>query len=384
MKNGNLYKIAAFMMALVFMSALGFAQEETKKEKNEKHYKIKMEIDDDGENTTIDTIIIMSSDSEVDIDDIMKEIEVQMVVNQEHMKEIYVQMNAEMDELHEVREVEIAEANEEVEKALATLTAELENIEMEVEVRERLEEALKTLEESDLANTAYVEKIIMKNHHPMFISEDGNIEVIVESDGDTEAKVIWIEKDGEHGEHDVNVWIDEDGNVNKGGEHEVNVWVDDDGEKKVIIKKSGTVKGENMVFYGDHNDAKHHKMVIIEKIDGDSHMDMDMLMVEPASDKDFENALAAGLPLKEEQRLKDIDLNISIDDDQDPVFGFKTKESGKMKLSYYDENFTKLKSVKLKEKDGMHTFPMNKDELKEMKVKYMLIEQNGKADLMKL
>ncbi len=52
MKNGNLYKIAAFMMALVLVSALGFAQEETKKEK--KSYVIKMEIDDDGKTTTID------------------------------------------------------------------------------------------------------------------------------------------------------------------------------------------------------------------------------------------------------------------------------------------------------------------------------------------
>lgn len=385
MKNGNLYKIAAFMLALVFISAVGFAQEETKKEKKEKNYKIKMNID--GKNTVIDTIIIMNADSDVDMDAIMKEIEVQMEVSSEHMKEIHVELKAEMDEMHDMILIELKEVNEEVEKALETLQIELENLEIEAEVREKLNEALKTLEEADLRNVAHVEKIIMTDHKPMFVSEDGLVEVIVEGEGDTEAKVFWIEKDGEHGEHgdhEVNVWIDEDGNVSEGGEHEVNVWVDDNGEKKVIIKKSGTVKGENLVFYGDDTDVKHPKMVIIEKSERDGHMNMDMVMVQSASDEDFEKAIAAGLPVKEEQRFEDIDLNISVDGDQDPVIGFKTKESGKMKVTYYDEDFGKLKSMKLKENEGMHTFPMDQDELKEMKVKYILIEQNGKSDLMKL
>lgn len=376
MKNGNLYKIAALMMALVLMSALGFAQEETKKEKKEKTYMIKMQKDDDGTTTVIDTIIIMNPSEDVDIDAIMEEIEVQMVANKEHMKTVHLELKAEMDELHHVMKAELMEANEEIEKALQTLQVELENLDIESEVRERINEAMKTLEEADLSSNIHFKNMVLPESHAVFVSEDGHVEVIMEGEEDANSKVLWITKDGEPGEHEVSVWVDDD------GEHNVNVWVDDQGEKKVIIKKK--ISDEDVAFYGDNPDQKHHKMVIIQKIDEDGPMDMDLIMVEPASEKDFDKAVTAGLPLNQEQRLEDIDLNVSIEGDKDPVFGFKTGEEGKMKVTYYDENFKKIKSIKLTEEKGMHTFPLNQEELKEKKVKYMLIQQNDKADLMKL
>lgn len=381
MKNGNLYRLMATLMALIFLSAIGFAQTEKKVEKKELTYKIKVK--EDGTNAVVDTIIIVQSGDDVDIDALLKEIEVEMEINADQMKEIHVQIEAEMDELHDVMKFELQEINEEVEKALETLQQEIEGLDIEAEVRLKMEEAMKILEESELRNVAHVEKIIMSGH-PVFVSEDGNVEVIVEGEGNTEARVMWIEKDGEHGEHEVNVWIDEDGNVSKNGEHEVNVWVDDDGEKKVIIKKYKTHSDENIVFYGDGHDASHNKMVMIKNVDGDMDVDMDMFMVHPASDKDFEKALAAGLPVAEEQRFEDIDLNINIDGDNEPIFGFKTGEEGKMKVTYYDENFVKGKTIKLKEENAIYIFPLNKEELKESKAYYMLMEQNGKADLMKL
>lgn len=376
MKNGNLYKWMATLIALVFISAIGFSQTDKKVEKKEKTYQVK--IKDDGKSTEVDTIIIVKSGVDVDIEAIMKEIEVEMDINQKQLKEIHVQLQAEMDEIHDVMKFELQEVSDEVEKALETLQKELEHLDIEAEVKAKIDAAMKTLEESNVKSETHIEKIIMSGH-PVFVSEDGHMEVIVDGEGHTEAKVLWLEKDGDHGEQEVNVWIDEDGNVNKIGEHDVNVWVDDD-EQKVIIKKYKTASDEDIALYGDVDKA--HKMVMIKNVEGD--MDRDMFMVHPASDKDFEKALAAGLPLAKDQRMKDIDLNINIDGDNDPVFSFKTKEKGKMKVTYYTADFIKGNTVKLKEENGLHQFPLNKEELKQENVHYMMIEQNGKADLMKL
>lgn len=372
MRKGNLYKLSAILMAVIFFSSTGFAQEKVKEEKKEQKYVIKVAVDEDGENTVIDTIIIMRPDVDMDIESIMQNIEVEMELTKDQMREIHINMTEEMSEMNKVIKMELKEANEEVEKAFENLQKELEGLEIETEVRQRIDEAMRILEESDLRDVAVLEKIFINDEHSMFIHEDGNVELIIDGNDTTEI-------------HTSTVWIGEDEHMEHHGDSDVNVWVEDDGEHKVIIKKSSKSKSGNVMFYGGEDDHKHgNKMVIVETvIDGEgSHADM--VMIQPASEKDFDKAVDAGLPLGENQRLEEMDINVSIDGDKNPVIGFKTNEDGKMKATYYDENFEKLKSVKLKEKDGLHEFDLNKDDLKDSNAKYLLIEQNKKADLMRL
>lgn len=370
MEKGNLYKFSALLMALVFFTTLSFAQTKAKEEKKEQKYVIKIAVDEDGENTEIDSIIIIRPDVDMDIESIMKDIEVEMELSKDQMREIHINMTEELGEMRKVLKMELMEANEEVEKAFETLQKELEGLEIEAEVRQRIEEAMKTLEESDLRNVAHMNKIFVGDEHPMFVHEDGNVEYVIDGNDTTEiyTNVVWIGED-EHMEQHHN--------------SDVNVWVEEDGEHRVIIKKSG--KGKEVMFYDDEEDHQHgHKMVIVETVVDGEASHADMLMIHPASEKDFDKAVEAGLPVNENQRFEEMDINVNIDGDKNPVIGFKTNEKGKMKATYYDENFAKLKTLKLKENNGMHEFDINKGELKNFSATYLLLEQNKKADLMKL
>jgi len=381
MKNVNLYRIATLLMVFIFISGMGLAQENTQKEKKEKTVTYKVVVDEDSDVITIDSMVIINSDS--DIDEIMKEIEVQMHVHKDHMKEIHVELMAEMDEMEDHWTYHINESSEKVEKALATLQTELAKLEIEAGIREKLEEAMKVLEESELKNIAHVEKLFIGDDHPSFFSEDGELEVIIE--GDSEAKVYFIDKDGEHVEHDFDVWIDKHGDVDIDHDaHDVNIWVEEDGKKKVIIRKSGDFSEEDEFHFSDTQNVGHNKRMIIEKRQGVGHYGMEMLMIQAADDEDFQKAIQAGLPLAEDQRLQEMDIKVTIDGDQDPIVSFRSEENAKMKVTYYDESFSKIKTTKLSEKDGFHTFTLDKIEIKENKVKYLLLEQNKKADLMKL
>lgn len=372
MKKGNLYKFSALLMALIFFVATSFAQTKVKEEKKEQKYVIKVAVDEDGEHTEVDTIIIMRPDVDVDIESIMKDIEIEMELTKDQMKEIHINMTEEMSEMSKVIKMELREANEEVEKAFENLQKELEGLELEEEVRQRIDEAMKTLEESDLRNVAHMEKIFIGDEHPMFIHEDGNVEYIIEGNDTTEI-------------HTSMVWVGEDEHMEHHHDSDVNVWVEDDGEHKVIIKKSSKGKSGNVIFHSSEDAHKHgDKTFVIETIIDSDASHADMLMIQTASEKDFNKAIAAGLPLGDNERLEEMDINVNIDGDNNPVIGFRTNEEGKMKVTYYDGNFEKIKSVKLKENDGMYEFDLNKDDLKDSNAKYLLIEQNKKADLMRL
>ena len=371
MKKGNLYKLSAILVALVFFSTTSFAQTKVKEEKKEQKYVIKVAVDEDGENTVIDTIIIIRPDVDMDIESIMQDIEVEMELTKDQMREIHINMTEEMGEIQKVIKMEMKEANEEVEQAFENLQKELEGLEIEAEVRQRIDEAMKVLEESDLRDFAVMEKFFIEEH-PTFIHEDGKVEYIIDGKDTTEI-------------HTSMIFIGEDEHMEHHHDSDVNVWVEDDGEHKVIIKKSSKGKSGNVMIYSDEDEHKHgNKTFVVETIiDGeDSHADM--IMIQPASEKDFDKAVDAGLPLGENQRLEEMDINVNIDGDKNPVIGFKTNEDGKMKATYYDENFEKIKSVKLKENEGLHEFDLNKEDLKDSNAKYLLIEQNKKADLMKL
>ncbi|NPD45346.1 MULTISPECIES: hypothetical protein [unclassified Lentimicrobium] len=372
MKNGNLYKFSALIMALVFFATTSFAQTKVKEEKKEQKYVIKVAVDEDGEHTEVDTIIIMRPDIDVDIESIMKDIEVEMELTKDQMREIHINMTEEMSEMSKVIKMELKEANEEVEKALESLQKELEGLDIEAEVRQRIDEALKTLEESDLRNVAHKNKIFIGDEHSMFMHEDSNVEYIIDGNDTTEV-------------HTSMIWIGDEEDMEHHHDSDVNVWVEEDGEHKVIIKKSSKGKSGNVMFYSGEDGHNHgEKTFVVETIiDGEGSYS-DMIMIQAASEKDFDKAVDAGLPVNENQRLEEMDINVNIDGDSNPVIGFKTNEEGKMKVTYYDENFEKIKSMKLKENNGMHEFDLNKDELKGSNAKYLLIEQNKKYDLLRL
>ncbi len=351
MKKGNLYNLSAILMAFIFLSTTGFAQDKVKEEKKEQKYVIKVAVDEDGENTEIDTIIIIRPDIDVDIESIMKDIEVEMELTKENMREIHINMTEEMGEIQKVIKMELKEANEEVEKAFENLQKELEDLEIETETRKRIDEALKVLEEADIRDVAVMNKFFV-DEHSSFIHEDGRVEYIIDGNDTTEI-------------HTSTIFIGEGDHMDHHHDSDVNVWVEDDGEHKVIIKKTSQGNDEDIFF---HSEGSH----------------TDMIMIRPASEKEFDKAIDAGLPVNEKQRLEEIDINVNIDGDKNPVIGFKSNEDGKMRATYYNENFEKIKSVKLKENDGMHEFDLNKDDLKDSNAKYLLIEQNKKADLMKL
>lgn len=367
MIKGNLYKLSAILMALVFFGTTSFAQTKVKEDKKEQKYVIKVAVDEDGENTVIDTIIIMRPDVDVDFESIMKDIEVEMEFTKDQMREIHINMTEEISEMNKVIKMELSEVNEEVEKAFKNLQKELEGLEIEAEVRQRIDEAMKTLEESDLRDIAVM------NKHMIFIDDEHhNVEFIIDGNDTTEV-------------HTSMVWIGDDEDIEHHQDTDVNVWVEDDGEHKVIIKKSSKGKSGNVMFYSDEDGHKHgNNTFIVETIIDGEGSHADILMIQPASEKDFDKAIDAGLPLGENQRLEEMDINVNIDGDKNPVIGFKSTEDGKMKATYYDENFEKIKTVKLKEKDGLYEFDLNKDDLKDSNAKYLLIEQNKKADLMKL
>lgn len=368
MKKGNLYKLEVIFMALLMISTLSFAQNKGKEDKKEKTYIIKMEVNDEGEITEIDSIVFATP--YMNIDSLMEEIEVNMEITKDRMKEIHIELKGEMSEVEKVIKMELKKANEELVKAFEILQKELEKLEIESEVRQRIDEAIKTIEESDLRNLALVEKFIMEDAHPMFFHEDSNVEYIIEGKDTTEVYTSVVRMGGEeYLEHHY--------------DSDVNVWVEEDGETKVIIKKAG--RGKEVISYEGEEVHEHgNKQVMVKKIVLEEASHAGMMMIHSANEMDFEKAMAAGLPLKEEQRLEEMEVNVNIDGDKNPLIGFRTGEKGKMKATIYDESFKKVKSLKLTENDGMHEFILNKEEFKESNGNYLLIEQNNKADLMKL
>ncbi len=379
MKNGNLYKVMAMMMALVFISAIGFAQsgkKELKKEhKKEQTMMIQIEIDDDGNTTSIDTIIVYNHDMEVEMQEIIVEVNKVLSENHEKLKEIKVDVLAEMEEGHGVYMIELSEKKEEMEKAFKDLQKELEGLEIEKEARERIEQAMETLESVDWESHAVsLESALISAHHKSFgAGEHETINVIIE-DGDTtevHTKVIVM-----------------DGKGKMPSDQEMNVWVTDDGEKKIIIKTVGDGGTEGKVIFINDEDMHHKsgsKKVMMVKAGGDMGENSHLFLMQTADEKDIEKAQAAGLKITAENKLDITNVNVEIENDETEI-ALKTDETGEMKVSLLDADFKKIKQIKAEEDDGMYKFPLDMKEMTkgDSKAKYMLIEQNKKLELMKL
>lgn len=360
MKNGNLYKLAAILMATVLMSAISFAQSNKKEVKKQKTVMITMTVDEDGETTKVDSIVFESPD--IDFDEIMKDVDIQLDISKDKLKEIRMEIEAEMDELSKTYRFEFEDQKDEHNEAMEELRNELKNIDMEKEVQERIQNAMDRLEEAGKASRTHMKRFFIDEAHPVFMDKDGKYEVIVEEDGDEVKTEV--------------IWIDEDGNVNKESSKELKVWVDTDSDEKIIIKSDGKVIEKENVFVIKKSEEDGENVVI--DIEGS-----DLAMFTPSKEKDLDKAIAAGLPIDKENMFEEVDLYIEIKDDKDPIIKIKTDAEGKLKATAYDADFNKLKKLKVTEEDGRSVIQLS-EELKDSKAAFILLEQGGKTDLMKV
>lgn len=358
MKNGNLYKLAALLMTLVLMSAVSFAQKADKKVKKEKTYMIKMEINEDGETSSIDTIIIGKPD--IDVDKIMEDIKSNLDIDHEKLREIHEEVIKEMEEAGKTMQFEFKEKSEELENAMSELKAELKKLEMSEEAQQRIDEAMQKLEEQAEKSHQHMERFMIDKHHPVFIDEDGKYEVIVNEDGkNVETKVIWVGEDDDiEGEKKVNVWYDSD-----------------NGESKVIIKSGDS--DDEYVFFTDDDMGEDGKVIVVESMGGARFMS-------PSKEEDIDKAIAAGLAIDKNKMLETINISIEIKDDKDPLFTIGTNSDAKLKASIYDENFKLIKKLKVKKQDKGKVFELNLKDIKESNASYIFLEQDGKTDLMRV
>lgn len=364
MKNGNLYKLAAFLMVFILLSAIGFAQTNKKEKeiKKKKTMMITMTVDEDGKTTKVDSIVFESPD--VDMDEILKDIDIEMDITGEKMKEIHMQIEAEMDEAAKSFRFEFDEQSEELENAMEELQKELESLNLEEETQKRIQEAMNKLEEAGKHNSYRMERFFTDESHPIFFSKDGNIEVIVDENGDSIKTEV--------------IWVDESDHVIKGGSKDVKVWVDSDGKEKVIIKSGGDVVEKENVFIIKSKDGD-EKSVIID-IDSDT----EMAMFSSSKEKDIENAIKAGLPIDKDKMIEELNIFVEIKDEQAPIIKLKTNSDSKLKATAYDKDFKKLKKVKVVEEDGYSIVKLDTDYIKNSDVAFLLLEQDGKTDLMRI
>ncbi len=363
MKNGNLYKLAAFLMAMVLLSAIAFAQndKEEKAIKKKKTMMISMTVDDDGETTTIDTIVLSMPD--VDLDSIMEDFNVQMDITRDEVDEIRMEVYTDIDEAHQNIRLKTDEQAEEIEKALKDLQKELDQLQMDDKVRQRIQEAMETLEKMGESSSSHLEHFFMDEDHSVFAGEDGNIEVIVKSDGDQETTEV--------------IWYDEEGNVNKEAGKDLKVWVSSDKNKKVIINKDGEMTEETEFII--HMDTEEGKKVIMKEVAGEG-----LIMLNAANDKDIDKAILAGLPMNKDQMFEEMNINMEMKGDADPIIKLRTESEEKMVATLYDEDFNKVKKMKMKRVDGENVFELDHEMLEKSKATYILFEQADKTDLMKL
>lgn len=356
MKNGNLYQLAALLMTLVLLSAISFAQSDKKEIKKKKTMMITMTVDEDGETTKIDTIVFGMPD--VDIDEIMKDIDIQMDINEDRLKEIHMKVDAEMEEFGKTFEFEMEDHSKELEKAMEELKNELKNLDMEEAVQERIQKAMIKLEEAGKLSRTHMNRFIIDEDHPVFFGNDGKYEVIVDEDGENvETKVIWLEKDG---------------HADKNKAKEIKVWVDSVGEEKVIVKSDGAVSGDFFI----NGDDEENIIIDLENAD--------MAMFSSAKDKDIDKAIAAGLPVDKDNMMEEMNVFIEVKDGEAPIIKLNTVSKGKMKATAYDDNFKKIKKLKLTKEDDKSVLNLDTDFLKDSEVKYIFLEQDGKTDLMRI
>lgn len=399
MKNGNLYKMIAVLWALVVLSAFTFAQEADKKVEKKKTIMVKMEIDDAGETTTVDTIIMF--DHDMDMEKILKDVRDAAFIDEARMKEIEVEVITGLEDAHKMMKFELSQSQEDLQKAFEDLQKELSELKIDEEAQKRIDEAMKKLEEVDWnAHGESLKNALMEAHHGVFFGDEGEThEIIIEGDDTTHviSKVMWVDKD-----------CKEPSNQN------VNVWVTDDGEKKVIVKTKVDGNSDENVYFFNKEDASDGKKLIIKssadsdsdqdfvfitkdgkkiegdqkviimEMEGDDDMKMNMTMIKSADDDDIKKAQEAGLGINADNQLEINGIDIKIDTEKGAVLSFESDESGKMKMTSYDENFKKVKQFKSEENEGKHLFNLSFDEFKNQQTKYYLLEQNKKFELLRV
>jgi len=356
MKNGNLYKVAFLSLILVLFSAIGFAQNDQDQKiiKKKKTVMITETTNGDGE-TTVDTLVFETP--EVNMDEIMEELE----ISKKRMKEIHMQIETELGDMAKSVRFEIEDQSDEIEKAMEDLKNELKNLNVEAEAQKRIDEAMKRLEEVGKYGRTHMERFIIDNDHPVFVGEDGQIEVLVDDGKNIQKKVFWVGKDGE---------VEEE--VSK----EIKVWVDSDGENKVVVHSDGDDKDENVYVFKTINKNDGEAVIDIDISDAD------MDFISAVKEIDIDKAIAAGLPIDKEKGFENLDVSIQIKKDQDPSIKIKTNAKGKLKATVYDKDFKKVKKLKVDEEDGAFILQLNKEDLKDSQARYILLEQDGKTDLM--
>jgi hypothetical protein len=208
-----------------------------------------------------------------------------------------------------------------------------------------------------------MESFFSEEDHPVFVGEDGKIEVLVKSDGETETTEV--------------IWIDDEGNVSKETGKELKVWVDSDENKKVIIKSNGEVTEEKefVIHADDGGDGE----IIMMDFEGKN-----MMMLHSAKEKDLDQAILAGLPINKDQMIEELNINMDIKGEANPIVKLKTESAEKMTVTAYDEGFSKVKKLKVKQNNGENVFELDRELLKKSNAAYILLEQEGKTDLMKL
>lgn len=321
-----------------------------------------MEVSDDGKTTKVDTIVIMSPGS---ADEIEKIVELELEENGNQIKVITTITDDKVLAMEKELEFNWEQKEAAVEAALETIENELKNLKLDVQTQQKMNEALEVLHQS--TEKKVIKKIVIDSEHMNLGNDSMMVKVYVDSDmpADSTKKMIWVE-----------TTVDDSGN------HNITAWEDRDGEKTIIIQDSSmSVNGKKMVFVDGGQAIKHKKVIMMEAV---SDSPSNMLMLLPADKAEIEMANAAGLELKSDNKFANLEMDITIKGDEEPVMRLSTRESGKMKATYFNSDFGKIESVKLEEVDGKHLLPLKKDEIKSKKVRFILLEQNKKTELLKV
>jgi len=364
MKKRNLYKLMVAFMLLMLINFNGQAQTTDKKVKKEQTVMIKIEMDEDGKTTTVDTIITYNTPD--DVETILLNVEKSIHANKDEIKAITLVLNDEMNEIHSDIMAEMEENREDMKEAFRKLQEEIAALEIDTKAREKVDAAMEKLKDIDWEMHAYQLKDELVNaHNAVFVGGSSEtIRVIVNEDDSSKVitKTIYIDSDSDS------------------DDSEMNVWVNDEGEKMMIITTSSDNDDEDTMIIknisDEHQDAR---MVFIT--DG-KNKEGNTMMICTSNKKDIEKARAAGINIPENQKLDISDIIVEIEND-DIEIALKTDETAKMKVVLYDKDFNKIKQLKTKKDDGNYKFGFNMKEMKE-KAAYMLIEQNSKFELMSL
>jgi len=398
MKNTILFKLFPILIACFSFVTISQAQSESEskpqnnaeEQKGEKSILIKIEVDDEGNITSTDTIITYSHNKTKHVNEVIVEVEGESSDNQENIKTIKVEIESDEDG-KEVFCINLSEKKEELEQVFKDLQKEIEDLEIDKEARKRIEQSMEKLQEVDWSSHYLsIKDALVDAHHEAFGAGEYEVVKVIIEDGDTTEYHTTVSSKSHN--HDANVFVVKDGDDEN--TETVTVWVTDDGEmhmhgdseEQVIVVNSNKDKNHKTVKVivlseDDDEDGHHH--------DSDDHAEEHhkhrMVKFETASKSDIEKANAAGIAISDDNKLVLRNLNIEINNEQVKI-GVMTSEEGKLKVLALDDNFKTVKDIKSKKSGNEHQFSFDLNELESAhdEVKYLLIKQSGKLNLITL